>query len=82
MGIMIAVKSISDMFTKPFYNFKCSPMKSKIQTNRKTFNSMKQDYNPNYLYLTPSMIEKKSSEVVSSCNPDYFIADWQMYNTK
>ncbi|NQU55546.1 MAG: hypothetical protein HQ522_23760 [Bacteroidetes bacterium] len=57
-------------------------MKSNIQTNRKTFNSMKQDFNPNYLYLTPSVIEEKSNEAGVSCKEVSFIVEWQMHNPK
>lgn len=80
MEIMIAVKSISDMFAKPFSNFKLISMKTSIQTIQKSFNSIKQDYYPDHLALTPSMIEFKSNEAGVSCNEISFIVEWQMNN--
>ena len=57
-------------------------MKTKIQTIREIFNSTKQDLNTDHLFLTPSMIEKKSNEAGVSCKEVSFIVEWQMHNPR
>lgn len=55
-------------------------MKNKTQTSQNIFDSMKQEINADYLFLTPSVAGNKPNKIGEICKEVPFVVEWQMHN--